>query len=150
MSDKNFPEVVKEIHRKDGRYAKGAYFFIREALDHTLKSLEKDSRKNKGHVSGEELLEGIRDFEEAYNAYNEFQRKMEKYWCLCWLLQGEIKTTKAIVIKENYVRLDCLPLVIRVPSLPEIFPETFVELEILQIDLLELTVNTKFTRKLEE
>ena len=92
----------------------------------------------------------IRDFEEAYNAYNEFQRKMEKYWCLCWLLQGEIKTTKAIVIKENYVRLDCLPLVIRVPSLPEIFPETFVELEILQIDLLELTVNTKFTRKLEE
>ena len=92
----------------------------------------------------------IRDFEEAYNSYNEFQRKMEKYWCLCWLLQGEIKTTKAVVIKENYVRLDRLPLVIRVPSLPEIFPETFVELEILQIDLLELTVNTKFTRKLEE
>lgn len=92
----------------------------------------------------------IRDFEEAYNAYNEFQRKMEKYWCLCWLLQGEIKTTKAVVIKENYVRLDCLPLVIRVPSLPEVFPETFVELEILQIDLLELTVNTKFTRRLEE
>ena len=92
----------------------------------------------------------IRDFEEAYNTYNEFQRKMEKYWCLCWLLQGKIKTTKAVVIKENYVRLDCLPLVIRVPSLPEVFPETFVELEILQIDLLELTVNTKFTRKLEE
>jgi hypothetical protein len=36
-----------------------------------------------------------------------------------------------------------------VPSLPEIFPEVFVELEILQIDLLELTVNTKFIRKLE-
>ena len=92
----------------------------------------------------------IRDFEEAYNAYNEFQRKMEKYWCLRWLSQEEIKTTKAVVIKENYVKLDCLPLVIRVPSLPEVFPETFVELEILQIDLLELTVNTKFIRKLEE
>ena len=92
----------------------------------------------------------IRDFEEAYNAYNEFQRKMEKYWCLRWLLQGEIKTTKAVVIKENYVKLDCLPLIIRVPSLPEIFSDTFVELEISQIDLLELTVDTKFTRKLEE
>ena len=95
------------------------------------------------------LLISIRNFEEAYDAYNEFQRKMEKYWCLCWLLQEKIKTTRAVVIRENYVKLDCLPLVIRVPSLPEIFPEAFVELEILQIDLLELTINTKFTRKLE-
>jgi len=95
------------------------------------------------------LLISIRNFEEAYDAYNEFQRKMEKYWCLCWLLQEKIKTTRAVVIRENYVKLDCLPLVIRVPSLPEIFPEVFVELEILQIDLLELTINTKFTRKLE-
>jgi exoribonuclease-2 len=74
---------------------------------------------------------------------------MEKYWCLRWLLQEKISTTKAVIIRENYVKLDRLPLVIRVPSLPEIFPETYIELEILQIDLLELTVNTKFTRKLE-
>ena len=60
MSEKNFPDVIKEIHSKDNRYGKGAYYFIREALDHTLKSLEKNSMKNKGHVSGEELLEGIR------------------------------------------------------------------------------------------
>ena len=91
----------------------------------------------------------IRNFEEAYDAYNEFQRKMERYWCLHWLLQEKIKTTGAIVIRENYVKLDRLPLVIRVPSLPEIFPETPVELEILQIDLLELTLTTKFNRKLE-
>jgi exoribonuclease-2 len=95
------------------------------------------------------LLISIRNFEEAYDVYNEFQRKMEKYWCLYWLLQEDIKTTRAIVIRENYVKFDYLPLVIRVPSLPEIFPEVFVELEILQIDLLELTVNTKFIRKLE-
>jgi exoribonuclease-2 len=95
------------------------------------------------------LLISIRSFEEAYEAYNEFQRKMEKYWCLRWLLQEKISTTKAVIIRENYVKLDRLPLVIRVPSLPEIFPETYIELEILQIDLLELTVNTKFTRKLE-
>ena len=75
---------------------------------------------------------------------------MEKYWCLRWLLQEKIKTTKAVVIKENYVKLDYLPLIIRVPSLPEIITETFVELEISQIDLLELTVDTKFIRKLEE
>ena len=78
MSDKNFPEVVKEIHQKDGRYGKGAYFFIREALDHTLKSLEKNSRKNKGHVSGEELLEGIRSF--ALDRFGPMTLTLMNHW----------------------------------------------------------------------
>ena len=62
MSDKNFPDVIKEIHHKDDRFAKGAYYFIREALDHTLKSMESNRGKNKGHVSGRELLDGIKDY----------------------------------------------------------------------------------------
>lgn len=62
MSEKNFPEVINEIHTKDDRFGKGAYYFIREALDHTLKNLEKNKTKNKGHVSGGELLNGIRDY----------------------------------------------------------------------------------------
>ena len=62
MSDKNFPDVIHEIHAKDDRFGKGAYYFIREALDHTLKSMEKNRGKNKGHVSGSELLEGIKDY----------------------------------------------------------------------------------------
>ena len=52
MSEKNFPDVIKEIQAKDSRYAKGAYYFIREALDHTLKSLDKNTRKNKGMYLG--------------------------------------------------------------------------------------------------
>ena len=78
MSDKNFPEVVKEIHQKDDRYAKGAYFLIREALDHTLKSLDKNSRKNKGHVSGEELLEGIRSF--ALDRFGPMTLTLMNHW----------------------------------------------------------------------
>ena len=62
MSEKNFPEVVNEIHEKDARYGKGAYFFVREALDHTIKSLGKEQKKDAGHVSGNELLDGIREF----------------------------------------------------------------------------------------
>ena len=95
------------------------------------------------------LLTSMRDFEEAYEAYSEFQRSMERYWCLRWLLQEKIGTTSALVIKENLVKLDRLPLVTRVPSLPEMFPETHVELEISQVDLLDLAVNAKFIRKLE-
>ena len=47
-------------HLKDNRYERSLYF-IREALDYTLKSADK-KKKNKGHVSGTELLEGIKDY----------------------------------------------------------------------------------------
>ncbi|MEE8207435.1 MAG: RNB domain-containing ribonuclease [Nitrosomonadaceae bacterium] len=96
------------------------------------------------------LLSSMREFEETYEAYSEFQRNMERYWCLRWLLQEKISTTSAQVIKENLVKLDRLPLVTRVPSLPEMFLETHVELEILRVDLLDLSVNARFIKKLEE
>jgi exoribonuclease-2 len=74
---------------------------------------------------------------------------MERYWCLRWLLQENVSTTGAQVIRENLVKLDCLPLVARVPSLPEVPPETNVEIEISNIDLLELTFTAKFLRKVQ-
>jgi exoribonuclease II len=73
---------------------------------------------------------------------------MERYWCLRWLLQENINTIGAQVLRENLVRLDHLPLVVRVCSLPELLPETNIEVEISQIDLLELTFDAKFVRKL--
>lgn len=95
------------------------------------------------------LLSSISEFEETYEAYNEFQRIMERYWCLRWLLQEKIRTIGALVIKENFVKLDHLPLVIKVPSLPAVLPETHVQVEILLVDLFDLSVNAKFIRKLE-
>ena len=74
---------------------------------------------------------------------------MERYWCLRWLLQESINRIGAQVLKENLVRLDRLPLVMRVPSLPDMPPETHVELEISQIDLLELTCDARFVRKMD-
>ena len=97
----------------------------------------------------DDLLLAMRDFEAIYEAYGDFQRGMERYWCLRWLLQENISTTGAQVVKENLVKLDRLPLVIRVPSLPDMSPETHVEVEISQIDLLDLTCSARFLRKLE-
>ena len=86
----------------------------------------------------------IRDFDAAYVLYNEFQNNMERYWCLRWLLQENIQQSEALVLRENLVRLDRIPLTGRVPSLPELPPNTRVILEISDIDLLDLNFNARF------
>jgi uncharacterized repeat protein (TIGR04138 family) len=62
MQEINFEEVVEKLYGQDSRFARDAYHFTREALDYTQKLI---SRENKGavrHVTGQELLEGIRQF----------------------------------------------------------------------------------------
>lgn len=62
MQEVNFDEVVEKLCRQDPRFTPDAYHFTREALDYTQKLI---SRENKGavrHVSGQELLEGIRQY----------------------------------------------------------------------------------------
>ncbi|MEX2382070.1 MAG: Minf_1886 family protein [Opitutales bacterium] len=63
MQKTKFPEVVDLIFKEDPRFEKGAYYFVRQALDHTLKTLsEKEGEIKSNHVSGKELLDGIRAF----------------------------------------------------------------------------------------
>jgi len=93
------------------------------------------------------LLIAMRDFEAAHSIYNEFQRAMERYWCLRWLLQEKIQTINAQVIKENLVKFDHIPLVTRVPSLPEMPPGTYVKLKLSAIDLFERSLHTEFLQK---
>lgn len=93
------------------------------------------------------LLVAMRDFDAAYNIYGEFQRSMERYWCLRWLLQENIQITNAQVIKENLVKLDHMPLITRVPSLPDMAPGTYVQLKLSEIDLLERYLHAEFLQK---
>jgi uncharacterized repeat protein (TIGR04138 family) len=51
-------DLLRDLVARDPRYRPDAYRFVFEALDYTLKSQERSG----GHVSGRELLEGIRDF----------------------------------------------------------------------------------------
>jgi len=62
MQEVSFEEALELICAKDPRYHRDAYLFIREALDHTQKTIGKDSRGRVRHVSGQELLAGIRDY----------------------------------------------------------------------------------------
>src|SRR2546426_6895137 len=63
MQAPSFEEAVEQIASKDPRYQGDAYFFVREALDHTQKMVGKVPKKNEvRHVSGQELLDGIREY----------------------------------------------------------------------------------------
>ena len=94
--------------------------------------------------NNEALFSAIRDFELAHEAYSNVQRSMERYWCLRYLLQENVTTAPATVIKENLVRFERLPLVTRAFGMPELVPGTVVEVEIGSVDLLELEVRCKF------
>ena len=62
MQPLDFDQTVEKIALADPRYAADAYYFIREALDHTQKTMQKSDkdRATPQHVTGPQLLEGIR------------------------------------------------------------------------------------------
>jgi len=69
MQSAYFEEILDEILAGDDRFAREAYHFVREALDHTQRKVypPKKTRSIDGsaenrHVSGLQLLEGIREF----------------------------------------------------------------------------------------
>lgn len=95
--------------------------------------------------AGDERLPAImREFEAAYDVYGDFQRSMERYWCLRWLLQEGVEVINASLFRENLCRLDDLPLVARVPSMPVLASGSRVRLRISRIDLLDLTFHAEF------
>ncbi|MCF8198047.1 MAG: RNB domain-containing ribonuclease [Sulfuritalea sp.] len=91
-----------------------------------------------------DLLAAMRDFELTYAAYAEFQRGMERYWCLRWLLQTGATEVSGYVIRESLVRLEPVPLVLRVPSLPELARGTRVRLSVEDIDLLGAEIRLRY------
>lgn len=62
MQEVSFEEALGKIQAKDPRYHRDAYLFVREALDHTQKTVGTDARKRIRHVTGQELLAGVREF----------------------------------------------------------------------------------------
>jgi len=62
MQEINFDEAIEEILANDPRFSREVYLFVREALDFTQKLVVKDNRGQLRHVSGQELLNGIRQY----------------------------------------------------------------------------------------
>jgi exoribonuclease II len=97
----------------------------------------------------DEIVGHMRNFDQTYNAYNEFQTRMERYWCLQYLVQENITEIDATVWRENLVRLDNLPYMTKVHSLPELKAGTKVHLEVKKIDTLLMELDCKFIGVIE-
>jgi exoribonuclease-2 len=94
--------------------------------------------------NSDSLLAALRAFELTYARYDEHQRAMETYWSLRWLLQERVESLGGVILRENVVRLEGLPLVTRVPSLPDLAPGTRVQLRIEAVDLLDRSVVARY------
>jgi len=94
--------------------------------------------------NSDELAMIMRHFDLTYNAYGDFQTRMERYWCLQYLVQENVQEISATVWRENLVRFDHMPYITKVHSLPELPVGTRVTLEIKRIDTLMMEIDTRF------
>ncbi|MDN0074994.1 RNB domain-containing ribonuclease [Crenobacter sp. SG2303] len=90
------------------------------------------------------LFAVLRDFDAAYSAYLGFQDKLEYFWCLRWFTQEGVSEITANFIKEDLLRLNGLPMRVRVPGLPTLASGDTVRLGVVRIDELELTIEFRF------
>jgi len=61
MAQVELDTLLVPILERDPRYARAAYHFVCEALDHT-QAVRPASCAKKRHISGQELLDGIRQY----------------------------------------------------------------------------------------
>ncbi|MBU0633537.1 MAG: hypothetical protein KKB82_05100 [Candidatus Omnitrophica bacterium] len=72
-TEKEFITILERICSEDKRYKIDAYYFILASLSHILGKLNRQ-----GHISGRELLEGIKDY--AIKLYGRMARSVFEHW----------------------------------------------------------------------
>ena len=97
-----------------------------------------------------DLIAAMRDFELTYAAYADFQRGMERYWCVRWLRQIERPVLTARVLRESLVRLEDIPLTFKLPSMPTLPSGTRVRLAIDSTDLIDVEVRATYLETLAD
>ena len=78
MQKIGFSEALDSIIASDPRYARDAYVFLRDALDYTTKQHKKIKGTTVRHVSGPELLEGVRQY--ALKEFGPMVMTVFGYW----------------------------------------------------------------------
>jgi exoribonuclease-2 len=97
-----------------------------------------------------QLFAVVSAFEDAYQAYAEFQRGMERYWTLRYLAQQGIERCDAAVLREGLVRVDGLPLVLPALGAAELARGTRVRVQFGAADLVTLELPCRVVERLHE
>jgi exoribonuclease II len=80
------------------------------------------------------------DFESCYQAYGEYQDRLEKYWCLRWIAQdGDSKNVYVRHLKEGMSRVEQVPLHLPIPELMSQPRMTRAQVTVSDVDLLQLS-----------
>jgi exoribonuclease-2 len=90
-----------------------------------------------------DLFAVVSAFDAAYSAYADFQSNMERYWCLRWLAQQNARQVDAVVLKDEVLRLVDIPLIVRLPSMPQAARGTQVRLDLIRWDEIDLNVEAR-------
>ena len=77
MDHQKFDEAIRDVLDRDSRFDRAAYYFLRDALDYTLK-LRKKATGTQGHITGQQLLEGVR--QHALKTFGPMVQTVFEYW----------------------------------------------------------------------
>ncbi len=80
MRDEQFITTVEKIITRDSRFSEEAYEFISNAVIYTTRQVEGEE-DSKRHISGQELLEGIKDF--AISQFGPMAKDVLESWGVC-------------------------------------------------------------------
>ena len=78
MQKIGFAQALDDVAAADPRFHRDAYIFLRDALDFTLKQRKKENEETSRHVTGQELLEGIRQY--ALKEFGPMVMMVFSYW----------------------------------------------------------------------
>lgn len=66
MQKIDFASAVELIVSENPKFDRDAYFFVKDALEFTVDQTKKNKDRRSSHVSGRQLLEGIREYALKY------------------------------------------------------------------------------------
>jgi exoribonuclease II len=97
-----------------------------------------------------ELFSIISAFDAKYDAYNEHQQLLERYWSLRWVQQEhgdnapEGRRLQAVIVRDDLLRLANAPFYFRLAGIPQLAGGRRVWVEWISIDELSLEMEARF------
>jgi exoribonuclease-2 len=96
-----------------------------------------------------ELHQVIAGFDARYDAYSDYQSRMERYWSMRWLQQIQSEASaqggrfRAIALREQRARLRDAPVVFALPDMPEGHAGRGLWVSLVKMDLIDLTLEVR-------